>query len=162
LYNLILEAVQLASRDHEADDREGAREMKSLLARAEGLQTPTQSFHRLRARTEEWLGETQAAAADRRRPADPAVPPAALDHYLAGDGNRRESVRLSRDLPREGKQSGALAKRRQALLEAVASYREALRADPRHYWSHYQLGDCYLALGDHAAAAEALGTCVAL
>ena len=46
--------------------------------------------------------------------------------------------------------------------KAIDQYRQALRIDPDHYWSHFQLGRCYLSLSRLAEAVEALGACVAL
>ena len=51
---------------------------------------------------------------------------------------------------------------RKGLLQAIDHYRAALRDDPDHYWSHFQLGRCYLSLGRNAEAVAELGTCVAL
>src|SRR5205814_2752921 len=48
------------------------------------------------------------------------------------------------------------------LERAVQSYEEALALDPAHFWSRFQLGRCYLALGRGSAAVEALGACVVL
>ena len=45
---------------------------------------------------------------------------------------------------------------------AIEEYREALRIDPEHYWSQFQLGRSYLSLSRRAEAVEALGACVAL
>ena len=48
------------------------------------------------------------------------------------------------------------------LLEAVKEYNAALKADPDHFWSLFQLGRCYMKLGQEAEAKEALRACVAL
>jgi tetratricopeptide (TPR) repeat protein len=45
---------------------------------------------------------------------------------------------------------------------AIDEYRQALRIDPDHYWSHLQLGRSFLSLSRFAEAVEALGACVAL
>src|SRR5207253_2882503 len=51
---------------------------------------------------------------------------------------------------------------RELLLQAIEHYRLALDADPRHYWSYFQMGRCHLGLGQHAEAVAALSACVAL
>ncbi len=45
---------------------------------------------------------------------------------------------------------------------AIDQYRQALRIDPEHYWSQFQLGRSYLSLSRFAEAVEALGACIAL
>ncbi len=55
-----------------------------------------------------------------------------------------------------------LAAESRRITKAIGQYRRALECRPDHYWSHFQLGRCYLGLGQRAEAVEALGTCVAL
>lgn len=51
---------------------------------------------------------------------------------------------------------------RQRLIEAARAYRSALQKNPRHYWSHVQLGRCYLALGRRPEAIAQFAAAVAV
>ncbi len=160
LYNLLLELAQLKSRQPTV---EHAKEALTLLERAAAQRAPTQSFYRLRARCLAALGQDTEAAADRKREADPQTPTTAMDHYLVGEQYRVESLQKNLD-DKDGKHADlkGLHTRRDSLHQAINAYRRALRSDPDHYWSHFQLGTCYSGLGSYAEAAEALGACVAL
>ena len=104
------------------------------------------------------LGEKDKAAAAMAQAADRKTPATALDHFLAAEQLRIESVR-----PAEGRESRKDWKfDRDKLADAIAGYRQALRADPDHYWSAYQLGRSLVSLGRTAEGVEALGACVAL
>ncbi len=137
---------------------EQARAALAHLDQAGRSAAPTRAYHQLRADLFRLLGQADAAAAERKRADDPATPVTALDHFLQGEQARTQAAQAA----------GADAERkvwepdRKQLQEAVQHYRSALRLDPNHYWSHFQIGRCYLALGKNAEAVEALGTCVAL
>ncbi len=157
LYDLLLELAQLKSR-------RDAKATHSLLDRAASLQTPSRSYYRIRANYWQHEKDDARAQVDLERARNPETPASAMDFYLLGEASRVESLRQAKDNINEGKQAGikALLARREALLEAVGFYRQALRKDPDHYWSHFQLGACYAGLGSYAEAAEALGACIAL
>ena len=161
LYDLLLEVAQLKSRD---SSEEAAKNVQAILARAAALQEPTQSYYRLRARSFDVLKKPDEAAADQKRASDSRTPTTSMDHYLAGEQSRVESRNQVKVDVADGKQAGiaALLARRDLLNKAIESYRLALRDDPNHYWSHFQLGACYSGLGAYAEAAGALGACIAL
>ena len=161
LYELALEMAQLKSR--QGEDQLG--EALKYLEQARTLRPPTQSWYRLHARCLEAdeKGKDQVAS-DLAKAADPATPATALDHYLLGEQTRVDSLKVAKDDPGAGKQAGiqgSLA-RLNFLAKAIDHYRRALRDDPNHYWSHFQLGACYSGVGSYAEAAEALGACIAL
>ena len=54
----------------------------------------------------------------------------------------RDVLRTRRD-PQAGNPSAA----KERLAQAIEHYRKALTLDQGHFWSHFQLGQCYLALG---------------
>jgi len=161
LYDLLLEVAQLKSRNAGVDQ---VKEVQALLDRAATFQKPTRSYYRLRARTHDALGQAALATADRKQELDPQTAATAMDHYLVGEQHRVDSLKRTTEDSSGGKQAGikGLLARRELLSKAIAAYREALRSDTNHYWSHFQLGTCYNGLGNHAEAAEALGTCIAL
>jgi len=155
LYDLLLLMAQVKGRSTE--DAAAAKDVLALLDRAAELRQPTQGYHRLRHTSLERIGDKDAAA-EERRAGDPKTPATALDHFLAAEQLRAAAVR-----PEEGKDARKKWQfSAERLNEAIAGYRKALRADPDHYWSQYQLGRCYLALGRTAEGVEALGACVAL
>jgi Flp pilus assembly protein TadD len=157
LYDLLVEIAQLKSR-------QDVKATQALLARAATVQTPTRSYYRLRSVCLLAQGDKAQADADEARANDPATPAAAMDYYLLGEQSRVASFFRAKDTVKEGKQAGikGLLARGDALHEAIGFYRQALRDDPNHYWSHFQLGACYGGLGFHAQAAEALNACIAL
>jgi tetratricopeptide (TPR) repeat protein len=82
----------------------------------------------------------------------------ALDHYFRGEsyreqGRRRERVESLKESWKPDKDS---------FEQAISEYRKALAIDPEHYWSHFQIGRCELALRRFPEAVEALGACIAL
>ncbi len=81
-----------------------------------------------------------------------------MDHFLLGEDYRTAATR--RRQPGDDPWTWGID--RDALSRARTQYRKALQTDPRHFWSHLQLGRCLLSLGQHAEAVEALGVCVAV
>lgn len=154
VYDLLLLMAQVRG----GQSPTAAREVVPLLDRAAALRPPTRSYHRLRAAALAALGRPAEAAEESRRAADPATPATAADHFLLGEEYR---VPLTRP---EGlrDRAGVFRPNKAALEAAVEQYRQALRLDPRHYWSHNQLGRCLLSLDRGAEAVQALGACVAL
>jgi tetratricopeptide (TPR) repeat protein len=154
LYELFLLRVQARLSREPVD----APELLVLLDRAAALAEPSRSYHRLRARVFRRLREeTQAAKADRLAD-DPASRCIALDHFLVGETYRTQLATMP-----SVASDGAGREAKPALLaNAMRAYHEALEIDPHHYWSHLQLGRCYLSLGRKAEAVEALTTCIAL
>jgi eukaryotic-like serine/threonine-protein kinase len=126
------------------DDRGALRRALKLLDRAEavGGLRPSRALWLERARYLVLLGETSRAASARRR-AEETPAAGARDHYLLATSYAR----------RGGRDDYA---------RAVAELDEALRLDPRHYWSAMQRGICHLELGETVAAAGDFGACVGL
>jgi hypothetical protein len=161
LYDLLLEVAQLKSRNA---GMEQVKEVQALLERAASFQTPTQSYYRLRARTHAALGQEALAAADRKQEADPQTATSAMDYYLIGEQHRVDSLKRTSDDLTAGKLAGikGLLARRESLDKAISAYRQALHSDPNHFWSHFQIGACFIGLGSYGEAAEALGACIVL
>jgi serine/threonine protein kinase/tetratricopeptide (TPR) repeat protein len=137
---------------------EAGRETLALLEEAAPLREQSRGFFRLRSRANERLGNGPGAAEDQLRADAPRTPATALDHFLLGEQYRTESAaKEAGDEHRKAWQPDPLR-----MEKAIAEYRLALEKNPDHFWSLYQLGRCYLALGKYAEAVEALGTCVAL
>jgi tetratricopeptide (TPR) repeat protein len=155
LYDLLLLMAQLWAQ---GGGPNAGNEVLALLGRAEGLRPPTRSEYRLRAEALASTGKPAEAAAEAKKAADPATPLTAADHFLLGELARVPATRPDTLHDRTGK----FLPNQAALEKAIAEYRLALRADPSHYWSHFQLGRCLLSLGQWAEGAQVLGTCVAL
>jgi serine/threonine protein kinase/tetratricopeptide (TPR) repeat protein len=122
-------------------DPDVLRQALALLDRAEALGglAPSRALWEDRTHYLEQLGragEAQAAAATAKQ----LQPVSARDHYL-----------LATTYARKGRYS-----------EAVAQLRDALRLNPRHYWSLVQRGICYQELGKHVLAAADFGACIGL
>jgi serine/threonine protein kinase/tetratricopeptide (TPR) repeat protein len=117
------------------------REALALLERGEKLSElqPLRALWEDRAFYLQQLGEVDRAAAARARAAQ--IPPrSARDHYL-----------LATALARKGRYA-----------EAVSQLDEALRLNPRHYWSLVQRGICHRELGELLLAAGDFSRCVGL
>ena len=155
LYDLLLLLAQ--TRMFRPNQEPGsAKETIAWLERAATLRGPTRSYYRVRADALRLAGNLEAADAALRAAENPLTPTVAMDHFLLGESDRTATAE-SDDV------SDATQKRNRARLErAIESYRNALELDPDHYWSHFQLGRCYLALRRDAEAIEALGACLAL
>ena len=156
LYDLLLLLAQ--ARIQNDTEPEAGRETLALLTTAGRLRPPSRSYYRLRARAQQRLGDYEQAVADRQLAEHTATPTTSLDHFLLAEQHRRESARpADGDTTRKGWQPDPVQ-----MEKAIAAYRLALEIEPDHYWSHFQLGRCYLSLGRYAEATEVLGACVAL
>jgi len=163
LFDLLLLLAQ--EKERATAGPEASREALALLNRAHALGESSRGYHRLRAEAWRAQGDGERAKEEERLAEYPAVPSTALDEFLQGEKERTRVVAGA-----DGKRPpGPAQPDRDGLLKAIGHYRAALKDDPKHYWSHFQLGRCYLALGqdakgqDHTAeAVEALGTCVTL
>jgi eukaryotic-like serine/threonine-protein kinase len=125
-------------------DKIVVREALALLERAERIRGLSESPALLHDRASylDFLGETAAAAAARAI-AEQVHPTSARDHYL-----------LAAAFVRKG---GAANQKR-----AIAELNEAVRRNPRHYWSYFQRGMCFKELGEYTLAAGDFGTCIGL
>jgi tetratricopeptide (TPR) repeat protein len=112
----------------------------------------------LRAACYRLLDQADKAAAEQRRADDPATPTTALDQFLLGESYRTRAAVAADRQPQERDPAQAAP----ALLQAIDAYKLALRQDANHYWSRFQLGRCYLSLGQQEQALEALTACVDL
>ncbi len=130
----------------------------AMLDRAARLQGPTRSYHRLRAVALTAAGRGPESASELAKAEDPKTLFTATDHFLLGEQARVPAARPEdlRD------RTGAFKPNQPALEKAVGQYRLALRTDPGHYWSHFQLGRCLLSLGKPDEGAQALAACIAL
>jgi tetratricopeptide (TPR) repeat protein len=121
----------------------GALELLDRSEAAEGPELePSRAAGLDRARYLELLGDRAAAEAARRR-AEQTPARSARDHYL-----------LATAFARRGGPDG--------YARAVAELNEALRLNPRHFWSLVQRGVCRLELGQLPAAAGDFGQCAGL
>jgi serine/threonine protein kinase/tetratricopeptide (TPR) repeat protein len=117
------------------------REALGLLDRAEAIPDlpPCRALWEDRAAYRDQLGDGAEAAAARAKAED--IPPtSARDHYL-----------LAMTYARERRHE-----------EAIKHLDEALRLNPRHYWSWVQHGICQQERGEPALAAADFGACVGL
>ena len=88
-------------------------------------------------------------------PAD--SPTSVLDHFLLAEELRKASA--TRSAPEDPLAPPTAPD----LATAIFEYRIGLRLDPDHYWSHLQLGRCFLGVGGRSKeAVQRLGTCIAL
>ena len=152
LYDLLLLLAQLQTSE---SLEKSARQGIAWLDRARSLHEPTRSYYRIRARCDHILGNNEEAESSLRQANDARTPAVALDHFLAGESERSRPA--SKEAGGESPHTDV-----EGITRAVDAYRLALELDPDHYWSHFQLGRCYLALGRGPEAIEALGTCVSL
>jgi tetratricopeptide (TPR) repeat protein/tRNA A-37 threonylcarbamoyl transferase component Bud32 len=186
LYDLLLLEVQIrlhGSNTPSVGEQDAPGELLGLLDWAAQLRESTRVYHQLRAACLRRAGKNEEAATEDVLATDERTPLAAIDHFLAGealrsiavqrlgaeedpaDADRAKRLGLVRRLPVGASATGAnvfAMPDLELLQQAAAGYRRALEIDPKHYWSHFQLGRCYLSLGRAAEAAAALGACVAL
>ncbi len=161
LYDLLLLVTYTTGRRAGATGVAGetvGKEMLALLDRAEPLRPTTVGYHRLRGAAYQLLGDRDRAATEEHRAGDPNTPTRAVDHFLTAERYRTQHDPREED---QGKPAGQSAARKR-LIQAIEYYRKALALEQGHFWSHFQLGQCYLALGQGDLAVEALGACVAL
>jgi tetratricopeptide (TPR) repeat protein len=156
MYELLLLLVQGEMQAPQGSTQDAA----ALLDRAARLiSTPTRSYYRLR-RTEFELQKNMSRVGEMlQRENDPLTPLTAFDYFLLGEELRRRSATARQ--PSTANQ--ALSPDQIGdLNQAIDAYRKALQIDPKDYWSHFQLGRCYLSIGNCPEAVEALGACIAL
>jgi tetratricopeptide (TPR) repeat protein/tRNA A-37 threonylcarbamoyl transferase component Bud32 len=154
VYDFLLLRAQLKAAAAPAGDRDAARQARALLERARDLQAPSRGYYRLSAICSRLLGEDEQAAREQQRADDPATRATGLDHFLLGE---RERARAAGSVgPAPDPESAA------ALHQAIEEYTAAGRDPRRAYWAHFQIGRCYLALGEGDRALQALAACTAL
>jgi len=156
LYDLLLLTAHLKSQRAAGPD--AARETLALLDRAALLGPPSRTYFRLHALADRQRGDDRKAAEEQQRAEDPRGQSTSLDHFLLGEGYRKEAAAR----PGETSERKAWQPDPERMEKAIDEYRQALRIDPDHYWSHFQLGRSYLSLSRLDEAVEALGACVAL
>ena len=158
LYDIILLLVQ--SRLEKENDLDGAREALGLLEKAERFSapSPSRSYYRLRAQAYRRTSANEQAIADQFRAEDSRTQTTALDHFLLGERYRKEAAGLA-----QGQTTHKAGRADEVLTtKAIAEYRQAMQIEPNHYWSHLQVGRCYLSVGRYPEALAALSACVAL
>jgi tetratricopeptide (TPR) repeat protein len=133
-YDLLLvwagAVAQKGSRAH-------LKEALRILERADRLVPATHSYHLRRSQYLQQLGEAaEAREADALAAAQP--PRGALDFSLLGEGQYRQGL----------------------LEQASASFQEALRCEPRHFWAQYFQAVCYLRLRHFGEARVGLNACL--
>jgi tetratricopeptide (TPR) repeat protein len=125
------------------DDPMVVREALTLLDRADAIQdaeqSPSPALWQDRARYLRLLGDSTAGDRAQAR-ADQAKPTSAHDYYL-----------LATAYIRKGEHG-----------KAIAQLNQAVRCNPRHYWSYFQRGMCFEQTGEYAQAAADFGTCIGL
>jgi tetratricopeptide (TPR) repeat protein/tRNA A-37 threonylcarbamoyl transferase component Bud32 len=136
---------------------EAVRELLEGLERAASLGGPSRGGHALRARCYELLGDEPRAAEEKQRARAADLPETALDHFLEGERCRAEAFTVTAVAERLDWGPNA-----DLLRQAIEHYRRAAADNPGSYWAYFQMGRCYLALGQGSEAVEALDTCVAL
>jgi eukaryotic-like serine/threonine-protein kinase len=127
-----------------AGDPETLRQALALLDQAEAIRDlePSKALWLDRANYWRQLGETQRAQEAAARAA--RIPATSVrDHYL-----------LAISYARVGGTDG--------YRKAVHELDQALRGNPRHYWSAIQRGICHMELGEAILAATDFGTCTGL
>lgn len=138
---MLLAAARVQIGPHERSTWEGALSLLDRAAMVPGLQ-PSKALWLDRSRYLNRLGETAAAlAAAQTAERHPAT--TARDHYLLATAYAREGGHLG-------------------FRKALKELDEAIRLDPRHYWSWTQRGFCHFELGEHLLAAADFGHCTGL
>ncbi len=156
-HDLLLLLVQAQSR--QSPDQDTRQKMHRSLDQAQTLLGPSRSYHRLRALCYRLQGDKELADQEERQGRTIRLPPTALDHFLLAEEARAKADSL---LSAKGDEPADQARRERFLNEAINSYNQALRIDPRHFWSHFHLARCYIGLKLYLAAIKSLDTCVAL
>jgi serine/threonine protein kinase/Tfp pilus assembly protein PilF len=154
LHDFLLLMVQ--AQIQQSPEPKAVPAMLEHLARAASLSGPSRGHHRLLAKCYELLGDDRRAAAEAQRA--PELPETTLDHFLQAEQYRTEAISptAARGDRTDWQPNG------ERLARATEHYKQALQINPRHYWCYFQLGRCYLSLGQGSEAIEALTTCVAL
>ncbi|HUO08573.1 MAG TPA: protein kinase [Phycisphaerae bacterium] len=157
LYELLLLAAQSASASPAIDP--AFPDVPALLTRARQLNPAlTRGYHELNSAYLAAHRDLLHAAQEHQLADDPATPSTAFDFFLQGEALRCAAA----PDPLSAEPPPSLSARAQSLNAAITAYRHALQLDPRHYWSHFQLGRCYISLGHYPEAVESLGVCIAL
>jgi tetratricopeptide (TPR) repeat protein/tRNA A-37 threonylcarbamoyl transferase component Bud32 len=144
-----------------ATDRKGDEDALALLDEAAKMREPSRGYHRLRAYAYQRLGDDKKAGEERQQAEAEKTPETALDRFLVGEQYRKEAAG-SAEIQADGSTRKAWQADPKRMEEAIKQYRAALKDDPEHYWSYFQMGRCYMSLGRYPEAVEALGACVAL
>ncbi|HLJ94359.1 MAG TPA: protein kinase [Gemmataceae bacterium] len=120
------------------------RDALALLDRARALEdlSPSPALLNDRANYLELLGDA-AAAQEVRAQARDVQPSSARDHYLLATTYIRAGGPVNQK-------------------KAIAELNEAVRLNPRDYWSHFQRAMCFQERGDYTQAAADYGTCIGL
>jgi tetratricopeptide (TPR) repeat protein len=115
------------------------RQALALLDRADGLGMETRAIHLCRARYLNLLGDAAAAREESERAKALATKTDLdpQDHFLVGH-----------ELYSRGE-----------LEPANAEFRRALQLNPRHFWTHYYLGICYITSGKSEVAVAHFTIC---
>ncbi|HTW95236.1 MAG TPA: tetratricopeptide repeat protein [Tepidisphaeraceae bacterium] len=154
LYEILLLMVQ-----DTCQSRQGLDAVPSLLDRARQLMPlPSRGYYLLQARYLRLMNDPDGAARQEALAGNPTTPAIAFDSFLLGEDFRTRSA----DEPAAASSSTISSRRLADLTQAIHFYRQAIQQDPRHFWSHFQLGRCYMSIGDFSDAAEALSSCIAL
>ncbi len=157
VYELLL---LMAQSELQSTQGRPSDDVPQLLERARGfMPQPSRGYYRLCAEDLKRRNEADRAVELSRRAIDPQTPSTAFDFFLLGEECRRRSATQLK--PPTANQNLSSAQKG-GLSDAIDAYRKALQIDPKHYWSHFQLGRCYLSLGELSESVEALGTCIAL
>lgn len=166
LHGLLLITVQSRLSDvGDVDDRAAAatEELRGLLRQAVALKGESTASNRLSAALDQSITSGPAGKDDSKSGTSPALSDetsnrnqTALDHFLNAEELRR---RASRSGSTDGDEWNA---HEELLEQAIAGYREAIRLRTSDFWSHFQMGRCYLSLGRYSESVETLGACVAL
>lgn len=156
LYELMLLLVQ--SRETTARGESDYRELLDLLQQAAQLQSPSRGLYELEAELQSKLGRASEAERARGLADDPQTRLTAVDHFVRGEQHRLRSAQPSASDPMILQSDY----RHEELEQAIASYEAAIKLDPNHFWSHFQLGRCSLALGNASEAIAYLRACMAL
>ena len=155
IYDLLLLLADAKGRRPGATD---VQDMEGLLERAKSLREPTRGFFRLRSKAARLAGDVEKSTRELAGADDPKTPVTALDYYLLGEQYRAESM----------SRPGANTRRNQwqpdekLIAKAMDQYRLAVKSDPKHFWSYWQMGRLYQNLGQAEEAIPALSICVAI
>ncbi len=156
LYAVTLLLAETKSR--RGTRKEAARDVLALLDQAAALRAPTSGLRRLQAECRQLLGDGAEAAAAQALAEAKETPTSALDHFLAAERLRVDHARAT-----AGRAQQTWTKEQQQQLDrAIETYRQAIALDYNHFWSHFQLSQCYLTIRKEELALNALDACVAL
>ncbi|WP_250847064.1 protein kinase domain-containing protein [Aquisphaera insulae] len=134
---LLAEAVaQPIKGEHPAEQ---ARLGTALLEEAARLHPPTRAYHALRAASLERLGQRDEAREEHQLALSSGSPASAPDEFLLGEQ----------------------CYRREDLSRAIDHFKQALSADPNHFWAGYLMAHCFIKTHRPAEAQAALIACQA-